>query len=134
MNKRKLICGFCLLSIFSMCIVTFAIATAITPYRAYGCHFWDGRDDIGTVYTDRCTCNPVNNYLAARIKIQAKSGNQYYTSNWSEWVEGYNVETEYVSVTSGIGNYCNYIWGNHKARCGSGSIIALDSVLGRPAP
>lgn len=108
------------------------LATPSKPYSDYGCHFHDNRPDLGTAFTDRCSCNPVNNFLAARVKIQGKNGNNYDNTAWSNWTKGSNVETKYVRQTLGSGTKCTYIWGQHKARCGSGSKTYIKySEIGR---
>lgn len=132
MSSRKV--RFCALALIAVLLVGFssvALATATKPYARYGCHFWDGQDDLGTAFTDRCTCSPVDNYLAARVKIQYRTGDQYKTKSWSKWASGTNVETKYIRQTAGSGTYCNYIEGQHKARCGSGKCFEMSSEKSR---
>lgn len=129
-NKIRL-CSCALIVVLLLSFSFAALATSTKPYKQYGCHFWDGKDDLGTAYTDRCSCSPVDNYLAARVKIQYRTGDQYKTTSWSSWASGTNVETKYVRKTGGTGTYCNYIYGEHKARCGSGSLFQMSSKKSR---
>ena len=64
-SKKTRLLAFTLILVLLLSFSYVAFATASKPYKQYGCHFWDGQDDLGTAYTDRCTCNPVDNYLAA---------------------------------------------------------------------
>lgn len=130
-NKKQRFCAFFLIVVLMLSIGSVALATATKPYARYGCHFHDDRDDYGTAYTDRCSCSPVNNYLAAKVKIQYRDGDQYKTTRWSSWAKGTNVETKYVRKSEGLGTYCNYIQGMHEARCGSGSKVAMNSEKSR---
>ena len=128
---KKIIVSGIMLVLLTLGTMGVAFASETVPYGGYGCHFYNGQDDVGTAYTDRCSCNPVNNYLAARVKIQYLDGNQYKTTSWTSWKTGYNVQTSFIRKSKGTGTYCNYIWGGHKARCGNGNTVQMNSSLGR---
>lgn len=130
-SKKVRLCAFALIAVLLFGFSSVALATATKPYKQYGCHFYTGRDDLGTAFTDRCSCNPVDNYLAARVKIQYRTGDQYKTTSWSSWATGSDVETKYVRQTGGAGTYCNYIYGEHKAQCGSGKRCEMSSDKSR---
>lgn len=108
-------------------------ATQAKPYAAVGCHFHDGADNLGTAYTDKCSCNPVDNYLAARVKIQCRKPNgDYVNFGWMSWATGTNVTTRFRrAASSGIGDVCTYIWGEHEAKCSGGSLVRLSSNKSR---
>jgi len=108
MNRWKILC---LIAVLAVCVGCYAFATPTVPYSSYGCHFYDGQPTIGTAYTDKCACNPVNNYLAARVKIQYldSDGIHYHTSNWSSWSTGENVTTSYIRAYASAGSYVNFI-------------------------
>lgn len=114
-----------LLMVFALivCFACFAAnATPSNPYTA-GCHFGPPGDmESGTAYTDKCSCNPVDNFLAARVKLQylRADGDTYGTTSWSRWKEGTNVRSSYVRVTGEADSTATYIWGEHDGRCGNG--------------
>ena len=78
--------------------------------------------DSATASITRCSCNPVDNYLMAGIRVQYYDGNNYcwdpVVENTYYFSEGTNVYSESKSVSRNNINYAN---GCFLARCGSGS-------------
>ncbi len=78
--------------------------------------------DSATASITRCSCNPVDNYLMAGIRVQYYDGNNYcwdpVGENTYYFSEGMNVYSESKSVSRNNINYAN---GWFLARCGSGS-------------
>lgn len=105
-----------------------AYATPSKPYGGYGCHFNPSNLSVGTAYTDKCSCTPVNNKLGARVKIQSvNEQGEYKNSSWSSWARAENVKTKYISKSLGDLYYCCYAQGEHEARCGDGKTNTMTS-------
>lgn len=110
-----------LLAVLIMAAMVFpmsATATASTPYSTYSA--WFDSSTKGSAGIWRCSCNPVNNYLYAAVRLQYYYGGSYY---WTQWAYGgdYNVYSKVKSTSVSSSAYANYVDGFLGARCGSGS-------------
>ena len=78
--------------------------------------------DSATASITRCSCNPVDNYLMAAIRVQYYDGSNYHWDPEGEntyyFSEGTNVYSESKSISR---KNINYAKGWFVAKCGSGS-------------
>ena len=78
--------------------------------------------DSATASITRCSCNPVDNYLMAAIRVQYYDGSNYHWDPEGEntyyFSKGTNVYSESKSISRKNINYAN---GWFVAKCGSGS-------------
>ena len=128
--KKKFIPIFIGVALMVFSSIT-VFATAGNPFGGYGVYIAaDGSS--ATAFTNRCSCLPVNNYLAAWIRVQYNDGGQYINdpinSNHYYYDSGYNVES--VSKTLYHPNIV-YAKSVHRARCGSGSIQEITRTASR---
>ena len=112
-----------LLVVLIMAAVAFpmsATATASTPYSYYGT--WLNSSTTGTAGIWRCSCNPVNNYLYAAVRLQYYYNGYYY---WTKWAYGgaSNVYSMVKSKVVASSAYANYADGFLGAKCGDGSYL-----------
>jgi hypothetical protein len=99
-----------------------AHATPNSPFGNYGVSI-ASNGASATAFTQKCSCSPVNNYLAAWIQVQYKSGNSIVSDPVSSshyyYDSGYNIAQASKTVSHPNTTYAKGIF---RARCGSGDI------------
>lgn len=104
-----------------------ASATTAKPYSTYKTSIssgW-GSKKTATAYITKCSCNPVNNWLAACIKVQYKDGNNYVWDPVDDEIDGYYYQNGYnmnearISVSHDNITYAKSFF---EAKCGTGSM------------
>ena len=120
MRIKKLVAGMLAGAMLSSSAVA-VHATPSSPFGNYGISI-ASNGASATAFTQRCSCSPVNNYLAAWIQVQYKSGNSIVRDPVSPshyyYDSGYNIEKASKTVTH---SNITYAKGIFRARCGNGS-------------
>ena len=100
---------------------TNVFATPNKPYDSADVSI-SSNGNSATASITRCSCNPVDNYLMAAIRVQYYDGSNYHWDPEGEntyyFSKGTNVYSESKSISRKNINYAN---GWFVAKCGSGS-------------
>jgi len=82
-------------------------------------------DDKATASMDRCTCNPIDNYLSVQIHVQYTSGNTHY---WypSQTSMVYTIGYDIDSISKDISKpNMNYAEAKYISRCRTGEEVVF---------
>lgn len=115
---QKMMCAFLFVATLSTCGLV-AFASADVPYGDKGASI-ALFGTSATAWIKKCSCNPVNNYLAAWIRIQYREGDNY---KWNP-TNGYYFDAQSNATEARrkvSGSRIQHAEGYHYARCGKGS-------------
>lgn len=123
---KKVLAIFCCCIVLTVVLSSIAYATSTVPYGSYDVYIkngWFGGDDTATATISRCSCSPVDNWLAACIRIQYHEDGTYYwtpeTNNEYYTNRGYNKDDATASYSH---KNITYATAYFEARCGTGDM------------
>ncbi len=122
-NICKKVAAIIILTTMLLIMSITALASANKPYTTYytTINHYSNSLDSGYSYISKCSCNPVDNYLYAGVRVQYREGTNYYNDPVSQYVYYYSDgnDVSYRDVSCYHYNI-NYAWGYFKARCYAG--------------
>ena len=118
-NRTKRVTAIIVSAAVMILLSITALASATKPYTTYYTTIYPGATvDQGYSYISKCSCNPVDNYLYAGVRVQYYNGNNYIWDPASSlnyyYSEGYDVSYRDASCSHININYAD---GYFKARC-----------------
>lgn len=118
-------------SVFAICVS--ACNEPISSYKTEHFNgFWFFGSEHATATLNKCNCSPVNNYLAAWIKVQHYTiSDGVYVYSWIPasgfyYNSAVNVSSQSCTINA---DHINYVSAKYVAYCGNNAQVIIDDSL-----